>query len=699
MEWFARKITGHKKFVTFIFTALACLCGILMIKVKVNYSLADYLPPDAESTVTLNVMQEEFNEAIPNERVMVQNVSIQEALEYKEKLKAIDGVEAVMWLDDMVNLKQPIDYLDPLITGGYYKNGNALFQVTVAKGREMKTTDEIYKLIGEENAVDGEAATNAFAQKSSFRESMSAMMILIPVVVVILSLMSSSWIEPILYLATIGISVLINLGSNIFLGEISYITQSISPILQMAVSLDYAIFLLHCFDEERAETDDVETAMVKAMQRAFPSVSASAATTLFGFLALMFMRFKIGSDLGLNLVKGIIFSYIAVMVFLPALTLLTYKWLDKTRHKKLLPEFTTFGKFLMKIRIPALILLLIIVVPCYRAQERSNFIYGMGEANQEMKLGQDNRKINEIFGRATATVALVPKGNIAKEKELAQKFHQLPQVTAVISYADTVGTTIPEGFLDEKLVRNFYSDNYARIIVSSDTAEEGEEAFALVEQIRDLTAEYYDEHYSTGQSAVLYDMKEVVSHDTKLVNTVAILAIGLVLVLTFKAWIPLLPLLLLFVIEAAIWINLAIPYFMGQSLVYIGFLVINTVQLGATIDYAIFITNNYTLMRKKYKENDAASEVLSHNLAAIMTSAVILASAGFCLKFTSSNPIVADLGLLLGRGTIFSFLAVAAILPMLLILFDKAIGATLANSDFYKEDKTCEKESNVSSKN
>lgn len=682
MERIARMVTGHRKLVVGAFLVLSCICAVLMTKVRINYTLADYLPEDAESTVALGLMQDEFNEAIPNGRVMVRDVSIAEALEYKEKLEQIDGVDSVMWLDDVVNVKEPLATQDVKTVEAYYKDRNALFQVTFSKGMEMDATNEVYELIGEDNAVDGDAAANAFSQKISVKESMNAMMILIPVIIVILLLTSSSWAEPILFLATIGISVLINMGSNIFLGEISYITQAISPILQMAVSLDYAIFLLHNFEEQRKLTEDVERAMVRAMKLAFPSVAASAATTLFGFMALMFMRFGIGSDLGLNLVKGIIFSYLSVMVFLPALTLLCYRLIDRTKHKKLVPELHRAGNVLVKIRVPAFILVLLLIVPCYRAQARSNFIYGMGEANAALKLGQDSAKINQVFGCSTSIVLLVPKGDTAKELLLCSELDKMEHVNGIVSYVTSVGDTIPPGYLEEKIVANFYSENYARIVVNTDTSEEGEEAFALVEKVRNLAEKYYEESYSCGQSTNLYDMKQVVSSDTKLVNGIAVLAIAFVLLLTFKSL--LLPVILLFIIEAAIWINLSVPYFAGNSLVYIGFLVINTVQLGATIDYAIFITGNYITRRKEMGKKEAMQGVLNKNLIAIMTSALILASAGFCLKFTSSNPIVAELGLLLGRGTFLSLAMVAAILPMLLLLLDRAIGATTYHAAFYK---------------
>ena len=690
----AHMITKYRKTITVLFFILSISCAIISLNVKVNYTLADYLPEDAPSTVALNLMQEEFDEAIPNERVMIQDVSVTKALEYKEKLKAIDGVTQVMWLDDIVNLKQPVQYYDKAITEGYYKDGNALFQLTVEKGQEKRITKEIYALIGDDNAVDGEATTNAFAQMSSVKESVSAMLILIPVVMIILSIMSSSWFEPFLYLAAIGMSVLINMGTNILLGEISYVTQAISPILQMAVSLDYAIFLMHCFDDERNKISDLNEAMSRAIVKACPSITASAATTLFGFMALMFMRFKIGADLGLNLVKGIVFSYISVMVFLPAFTLVCIKITDKTRHKKIVPHFNRAGRVILRIGMPLLVLLLVIIGPCYKAQKKSDFIYGMGQANANLRLGKDNKKITDTFGSATSMVVMVPKGNVAREKLLCEEIKQIEDVTAVISYADTVGSVIPEEFLSDSITENFYSDNYARIIISLDTPDEGTKAFNAVEAVRKTVNKYtvdmYNErNYITGQSVVLYDMKYVVSHDTPFVNGIAIVAILLVLMFTFKSITILLPAILIFIIEAAIWINLAVPYFTDTSLVYIGFLVINTVQLGATIDYAIFVTDNYMANRKKMVKKEAVREVVNNNIIAIVISATNLSAAGLCLNITSSNPIVADLGMLLCRGTLLSLLLVTTVLPLLLVIFDKWIGKTTYKSGFCTGVELC----------
>jgi predicted RND superfamily exporter protein len=646
--------------------------------------MVDYLPVNAQSTIALNVMEDEFTQSVPNARVMLKNVSLQKALEFKEELQEIEGVTEVLWLDDVINLKEPIEMADPDTVEGYYKGNTALLSVTLADGTEVAATDAIYELIGEENALAGNAVNIATAQKLSASESMGAFLILVPLILLILLLSTSSWIEPLFFLLTIGFSVLINMGTNAMFGEVSFMTQSISPILQMAVSLDYAIFLLHSFEDYRKKTEDVKEAMQLAMRRAFPSIIASAATTLFGFVALLFMKFSIGSDLGRNLIKGIILSFISVMVFLPALTLFCYHWIDRTRHKEIIPNFRQIGKLIVKLKIPVLVLVFVIILPSFLAQRKTDFMYGTGSVSLGSRSGQDEVKISEEFGTSTAIVLLVPKGNSAKEKLLSEDLKQIHHVNQVISYATMVGITIPEDFLDTTITNQFYSKNYTRIILYTDTKEEGETAFSVVEKVQNKAKEYYgDTVYSCGQSVTLYDMKNVVSTDTNKVNLIAILAIALVLLLTFRS--ISLPILLLVTIETAIWINLSTPYFIGNSLCYIGYLVINTVQLGATVDYAILLTDNYRRSRIDLPKMEAIKNTLGESFHSILISATILSSAGFCLGLTSSNFIVSELGMLLGRGTLLSMAMVVIVLPQLLLLFDSIIKKTTLRANFYKE--------------
>ena len=682
MDRLTKAITSHQRAVIAVFLVLAVISAVLILGVSVNYNLADYLPPDAESTVALGIMDEEFGTGVPNARVMVSGLTIAEAAELKTQIAAVDGVTGVMWLDDVEDLTTPVEMMDTATVEQYWRDGSALYQVTVADGREASTVDALYDLIGENGAISGDAANTANMQNRVVSEVLGAAAILLPLIIVLLLVTTTSWIAPLLFLASIGVAIVINMGTNIVFGEISFVTQSVSPIMQLAVSLDYAIFLLNSFERHRQETPDAEQAMRMAIKESFSSIAASAATTVFGFMALIFMRFEIGADLGLNLVKGVILSYVSVVVFLPCLSLACVKLLDKTRHKRIVPEIRGIGRGLVKIRVPALILVLLLVVPCFLAQSRTDFFYGMGSPDPNLRYGQDTELINETFGESTSIVLFVPRGNPGAEAELSAEIADIDHVTAVMSYAYTVGE-VPEGTLDDSVVSNFYSDNYARIVVTTDTGTEGDEAFATVEAVRSAAAKYYDEYYACGESANIYDIRDVVTEDSGLVNLISVAFILLTLLVTFRSLT--LPLILIFVIETAIWINLSVPYFTDNALVYIGYLVINTVQLGATVDYAILMTDGYVVNRRTMLKREAVINTLQTNFLSVLTSGLILSIAGFCLNFTSSMTIVSELGLLLARGTLLSMAMVLLALPALLMLFDPLTARLTLKSGFLKK--------------
>ena len=484
MDAFTLGITRRRRLVIAIFLICTVVCAVLFLGVGVNYDLTDYLPEDAESTVALDIMMSEFGSGVPNTRVMAVDLTIAEAQELKAEIAAVPGVEDVMWLDDVADLTTPVELMDEDTVSQYWKDGKALYSVTIEDGREVEATDAIYELIGEGGAISGNAASTASVQKLVVSEVVGAALVLVPLIIVLLLLTTTSWIAPLLFLVTIGVAVILNMGSNVIFGEISFITQSVSPIMQLAVSLDYAIFLLNSFERHRKEVPDPQEAMRMAIKESFSSIAASAATTVFGFLALIFMRFGIGSDLGLNLVKGVTLSYISVMVFLPALALACMKLMDKTHHKRIIPELGRVGRVLVKVRIPALILVILVVVPCFLGQSRADFLYGMGNPDPGVQYGADTELINSEFGESQAIVLLVPRGDPGAEAELAEELAEIDHVTSVMSYAGTVGK-IPSGFLSEDIVSQFYSDNYARIIIYTDTGEEGEDAFAVVTAVRE----------------------------------------------------------------------------------------------------------------------------------------------------------------------------------------------------------------------
>ncbi|MBU9720187.1 MULTISPECIES: efflux RND transporter permease subunit [Bacillaceae] len=683
MSGIASKIIKHNKLIVIVFTILTLISAVALFFVDINYNMNDYIPEDAPSTKAIEVMEEEFESTLSNAQVMIKDVSVQEALLYQEWLENIDGVSDVTWLDQAIDLKVPLEMADQDVVESYYKDNHAIFSMTVREGDEVEITEAIYELIGEENALIGEAANTSVSQKMAFTETMYAALLLVPMIIIILVLSTNSWVEPVFFLTAIGVSVIINLGTNIFIGEISFVTQSVAPILQLAVSLDYAIFLLHSFSDHRKNTEDPGEAMQKAVKSSFPAIASSAATTFFGFMALTFMQFEIGADLGVNLVKGILLSFISVMVFLPALTILFYKWIDKTQHRPFFPRFESIGKGVMKARFVSLAVVAIIIVPAYLAQQETTFIYGIGDQPESTRLGSDMIAVDEVFGKSTPIVLLVPKGDVAREVRLEQDLKQEERVTSVISYNQSVSPAIPPEYLDESVTEQFHSENYSQIILYTDTESEGDVAFRTVENVLEVARSYYGEEVlAVGESVSLYDMKTIINKDNTVVNILTVVAIAVVLLFTFKS--ISIPIVLLLTIQSAVWINLSVPYFTDTALVFIGYLVVSTVQLAATVDYAILFTEDYLENRKEMSAWDSIIKTLNEKTFSISISAGILSSVGFILAITSTNPIVGSIGLLIGRGALLAFIMVLFFLPAMLLLFDKFIGKTTLNAKFFK---------------
>ncbi|WP_082918193.1 RND family transporter [Oceanobacillus sp. Castelsardo] len=680
----ATQILKHKKSIVIAFTIATIISIFTQFFVSINYNMVDYLPEDAPSMEATDLMEQEFPGTIPNTRVMIHNVTVAEALAFKEELATVSGVTDVTWLDDAVDIKTPIEMMDEDMVESYYKDNHALFSFSIEEGKEVETTDAIYELIGDDNAMSGEALDTATSQKMAGTESMYAAALLVPIIILILVISTNSWMEPVFFLTAIGVSILINLGTNIFLGEISFVTQSVAPILQLAVSLDYAIFLLHSFQDYRSQGKVPEEAMKLAMKRSFPAIAASASTTFFGFIALTFMNFEIGSDLGVNLVKGILLSFVSVMVFLPALTLLFYKWIDKTQHRPFLSSFGKIERKIVKIKIPSLIIVFLLIIPAFLAQSQTNFTYGIGEQPENTRAGSDIVTIEDTFGKYTPMVLLVPNGDVAKEEELVQELENLNHVTSVLSYVNTVDPVIPPEYLDESITEQFYSNNYSRIILQTNAGTEGDEAFGLVETVQNTVANYYEEDtHILGESVTLYDIKNTVEKDNTVVNLLTVITIAIVLFVTFKS--ISIPVVLLLTIQSAVWINLSIPYFTDTSLVFVGYLIISTVQLAATVDYGILLTEEYTKNRKNMTALEAIKKTINEKIFSIAISASILSSVGFILWMTSSNPIVGSIGLLLGRGALLAFIMVVCFLPAMLLVFDKWVDKTTWKANFYKE--------------
>lgn len=672
-----------------VFLIVTVICAGLSTLVGVNYNFADYLPKDAPSTNALNVMEEEYSQPIPNMRVVIYDISIPEALEYKEKIEKAEGVKEVTWLDDSIDIYEPLELADQDTVETWYKNSDALFSVTVSSDEKEKkaAVDAIREIIGDDNAMSGTAVTDVLSPVHTSQEIQKIMLIALPIVFIILLLTTTSWFEPVLFMITIGVAIMLNRGTNLIFGEISFVTNAAGSVLQLAVSMDYSIFLLHRFAENRQEGGNVQDAMMKAVKQSMGSVLSSGLTTVTGFAALILMRFRIGPDMGYVMAKAIVFSLICVLCFLPALAISTYKLIDKTRHRAFWPDFHKFAKAVLKVRIPALILAVLLLIPCYIAQGKNDFLYGSSRvySTNETQMGRDLLAIEDEYGPSNPLVILVPKGDISKEQQLNDALKADPDVTSVISYVNTVGASIPEDFVPEESLSQLYSQHYSRFVVSLDT-EEVEDGWAdKVDELHTICEKYYgDETLIAGDLASTEDLKDTITVDNTRVNILAILFVFVILVLNFKS--VSIPVILTLVIELSIWINLSVPYLQSTTLHYIGYLIISSVQLGATIDYAILLTGRYMDERKTKKRKDAAIESIRACVLSLFTSAIILTIAGSVLGAISTNLVLSQLGILVGRGAVISFILVLFVLPALLMIFDRLIEKTTAKTSFYKEE-------------
>lgn len=681
-EW----VVDHRKLVIAFYAVAVIICAICKTQIGVNYDMNDYLPEDSASTVALNLMNKEFDGGVPNARVMIKDVSVPEALKYKEKLKKVDGVTDVTWLDDAVSVDVPLETLDKDTVENYYKDKNVLFSVTIDKKKRVDAVNDIREIIDDDNAMTGSAVSTAAATTSTVKEIGRIAVIAVLFVIFVLIITTDSWFEPVIVMVGLGVAIILNAGSNLIFGEISFVTNAAGNILQLAVSMDYSVFLIHRFTECRKEEPDTQKAMVDTLTMSTSSILSSGLTTVIGFLALCLMQFQIGPDLGRALAKGIVISLVTVFTFMPCLILCTYKWLDKLEHRPFVPSFGGFGKVVQKIMAPVLVIFVLMIVPSYLASNSNSFYYGASKIfNEKTQTGADTAEIEKRFGRSDTYVLMVPKEDKATQKKLSDALHKIQEVTGIISYVDTVGAEIPESYLDDETYSKLCSDKYTRMVLSVDAEYEGDATFDLVKEVRNTAEKFFPgEWYLAGEGVSTYDLMDTITQDMEKVNLVAIGAVFLVLLLTLKSVV--LPVLLVLGIETAIWINLSIPYFMGQKIFYIAYLIISSVQLGATVDYAILLTERYKESRQMMGKKDSITKTLSAVTVSILTSGSALTVVGFLLGIISTHGLLSQLGFFLGKGTLCSLIIVLFALPGMLYLFDGTFIKKKKNPDVKQFD-------------
>lgn len=653
-----------------IFLLTAALGAYGSRQVRVNYDMNDYLPKESPSTVALDKMNEAFDGEIPNARVAIKNVTYAQALKYKEKLEQIDGVESVTWLDDVNYLNMPFEMLEKDTVDSYYKDDTALYTVTIREEDVNKAVPAIRELIGEENAMTGSAVSTAVATSSTVSEIKKITVIAIIIVFLVLIITTTSWLEPVIVLFGIGVAVFINAGSNLMFGEISFVTNAAGSILQLAVSLDYSVFLIHRFKECNMQGGDAKTAMKQALCKSTSSILSSGLTTVIGFLALLFMQFGIGPDLGRALAKGIAISLVTVFVFMPGIILTCYKWMDKLSHREFLPSFYKFGKVVSKVTVPLAFVFALIMIPSFYCSNHNSYYYGASHIfGKGTQYGTDTAFIEDTFGIKDTYVLMVPNTSDEKERELVSDLCKDDKIISITSLADMIGPVIPRELLPDSILQQLRSEDYSRMVISVGVDYEGEDTFALVEKIRDAAEEYYGEnYYLAGQGVSTYDLMDTITADMVKVNLVAIGAVFLVLLITMKS--IKIPLVLVLAIETAIWMNLTIPYLEHKPLFYIAYLIISSIQLGATVDYAILFSDRYQECRESLSRKESIVETISQCTVSVLTSGSIMITVGFLLGAISTHGLLSQLGYLLGKGTICSLINVLFVLPGLMYLTD-----------------------------
>ena len=667
-EKFYRSVIRHRKIVLALYMIAILLCLWLRTKVGVNSDLAAYLPEDSRSTVSLHVMKEEFTEKIPNARLMVRDISLREARQLKKRLEEIDGVLAVMWVTDSNYFNVPLEFMSESSLKRYYRDGNALYTLTLDTEKGSELLEEIRSQTDHKTVMAGEFVQNKFLVDSARREVIIIVVLAVLFAIFLLILTLDSYAEPFLLILCLVGAVILNAGTNIVMGTVSTMTNIAASVLQMAVSVDYFIFILHRYREFREEYEDPEEAMVQALRKSRSSVLASSVTTVIGFMALTFMKYRIGFDLGIVLSKGVLLSLLAAFTLLPCTVMQFRRLIDRTSHRPLIRSASGVAGAMMKVRIPAAILFVALVFPSIWLHTKNSYYYGSSHSFRENSIIlTEEAEIEEVFGLSNSMVLMVPAGRKAAESMLIRELQEMENMSYVTSLTGIAGSRIPTEIIPKGISRQLLSDNYSRIVLTMTLPAEDPTAFDAVNEIKRIAAVHYgDDFLLAGSTVSTEDLRTVITGDTIKVNLIGALAVFMVLVLTFRGLV--IPLLLTMTIEGCIWISMAIPYLTGQTMFYIGYLIISSILLGSTVDYAILVSNRFL---EEYRacgdRKEAIRKTISVSAVSIMISGLVLTFSGVLLHLICSNGIMAQMGLLLARGTFIAMTAVLFALPQMLL--------------------------------
>jgi predicted RND superfamily exporter protein len=684
MEKFGQFICKHKV-VILIISLLLLIPSIIGYKAtRVNYDILVYLPDNIETIKGENILADDFDMGAFSV-VILENMQSKDIIELEKQFREVGNVEKVVGLTDIIGTDVPLEMLPDEIKDKLYKDNTTPVLVTfkdgISEDTTMETVEKLREISNENCKISGMTATVLDTRNLSDSEVIIYVMIAVALCLIILQLALDSYLAPVLMLLNIGMAVLYNMGTNVFLGQTSYITKAISAVLQLGVTMDFAIFLYHSYKAEKEKASNNDEAMATAIAKTLVSVLGSSLTTIAGFLALCSMNLTLGKDIGLVMAKGVLIGVITAVTTLPAMLLVFDKWVEKTKHKEILPRFEKVKNFNLK-HYKAILVAFIVILPfaVYGYTHTENYYNLSKSLPDTLNSIQANNELKDKFDMVSTELLLVDK-NMPDYKlnEMLDKIESLDGIEWTLSYSKiSKEVNIPKEMLPEDITSIFESDKYQMVIINSKYEIATNELNSQIEEVNKIIKEYDDTAILAGEGPLMKDLVEISDHDFNSVNTVSIAIILVIMVFVLKS--VSLPIILIVAIEFAIFINMGIPAYTGTVIPFIASIVIGTIQLGATIDYAILITTKYKTARIEGKDkHQAIDEALGTSIQSIIVSALCFFGATFGVGMYSKIEMIGSLCSLMARGAIISMVTVLTVLPAFLIVFDKIICKTTAN--------------------
>ena len=677
MNKFSNFVVNNKKIILLLSLILLIPAIIGYLLTKTNYDVLVYLPSDIETLKGQNILKDDFNMGAFSVSLVDNDISDKELMTLENKIREIDCVTNVISINDITGTTIPIEILPKKIIDHVVSKDSKLILITFSTGTsDEETTDAVKEIEELSNSikVGGMSAMSLDTRKLVESQTFAYVAVAVVFCLVVLMLSLDSYIVPILLLINIGISILYNMGSNLLLGEISYITKAIAAVLQLGVTTDFSIFLYHKYEAAKKDNKSNDEAMNNAINETMVSVIGSSLTTIAGFLALCSMKFGLGKDIGLVMAKGVLFGVLTVLTIYPVLLLIFDKWIQKTKHKPLIPEFKFVKPIVLKGYKWIFIIFLILLIPAYLSQKNTEVYYKLDSSiPEDYNYSIVSKKLMNEYGLISQSMVLVPSSlSNSSMSKMIDEINDIDGIDSVISTSLLNKYGISDNAIPSKLKSVLESDKYKLLLINSNYEIASDELNNQIEKINSIIKKYDSNSILAGEGPLMNDLVEITAIDFRNVNYVSIGIIFFIMFFVLKSLS--LPLLLVLSIEFAIFINMGVPYWHGTSIPFISSIVIGTIQLGATIDYAILMTTKYLEERKKgVDKKTAMGEVLSSSVSSIFVSAMCFFAATIAVFAISKIDMISSICLLIARGAIISMLVVMFVIPSVLLMFDKLI--------------------------